>query len=483
MAEAAKPKGRFPRSIPYIIGNEAAERFSFYGMRALLAVFFVQQFAFTDAHANEYVHLFISLTYFMSIIGGILADWYLGKYATIFWLSLVYCAGHLCLALFDTHVNGFLFGLLLITFGAGGIKPSVSANVGDQFDKTNQHLISVMFNWFYFAINVGAFVSSLLTPVLMEKYGPKVAFGVPGVLMGLATFIFWLGRKKYVMVPPTGFKRENFIFINAYALKNMGKRKKGMSLLDVAKEKYSAKSVEGIKSVWQVLAVFAFIPIYWALYDQSASEWVLQAGNMNLNFLGHTWLPAQIQSVNAVLILAFIPLFTYGIYPLVEKIGIKVTPLRKMGAGFIVMILTFVLVAMIQMRIDAGHKPDIAWQILAYAALTASEILVSITGLEYAYTQAPKSMKSTIMSFWLFTVFVGDLFDTLVNQNINDGGFLSHLKGADFYWFFTAILAAFTIVYLIVSKFIKEKSYLIGSEEDPDLAQVAVATNDSVLEH
>ncbi|HET7117609.1 MAG TPA: POT family MFS transporter [Hanamia sp.] len=483
--EAAAPpvKARFPKSIPYIIGNETAERFSYYGMRAILAIFLVSQFNFSDAKSNATVHLFIALTYFMSIVGGLLADWFLGKYATIFWLSLVYCAGHFCLATFDTNVDGFLFGLLLITIGAGGIKPCVSANVGDQFDHTNQSLISKMFNWFYFSINVGAFFSTLLTPFLYQRLGAKVAFGVPGVLMGIATLIFWLGRKKYVRVKPTGFPKKNFIFINAFLLRTFITKKKGESARDIAKQKYSAESLEGVFAVWRVLSVFIFIPIYWALYDQSSSEWVLQAQHMNLNFLSVTWLPSQVQAINPILILAFIPLFSYVIYPGVEKMGISVTPLRKIGTGFIVLASSFLVIAFIQTQIDHGLKPNIVWQLFAYTLLTASEILVSITGLEYAYTQAPKSMKSTIMAFWLMTVFVGDLFDTLVNNNINNHGFLYPLEGsASFYWFFLAILGVFTVTFIIISRFIKEKSYLIESEETLTV-NTDKATNDGLLEH
>ncbi|HVA98282.1 MAG TPA: POT family MFS transporter [Bacteroidia bacterium] len=478
MAEAITKKSRFPKSIPYIIGNEAAERFSFYGMKTLLATFFVHQFLMSDAQSNAKTHLFISITYLMSILGGVLADWYLGKYKTIFWLSLLYCVGHAFLSAFDTQLNLFMLGLLFITIGAGGIKPCVSANVGDQFDHTNQDLISKMFNWFYFAINAGSTVSTLLTPILMLEYGASVAFGVPGILMALATFVFWLGRKKYVYVPPSGYVAANFIAINFYALFNPSKKKeKGESWLDAAKTKFSDESVENMKAVWSALAVFAFFPIFWALYDQNGSEWVLQATKMNLHFMGYTWLPEQIQAINPILILAFIPLFSYLIYPAVEKLGIKVTPLRKIGAGLVVMAITFMVIASIQTKIDAGGQPNIVWQLLAYTLLTASEIMVSITGLEYAYTQAPKSMKSTIMAFFLATVFVGDMFDTLVNMSVSKTGWLSSfadakgMENAKFYWFFFIILSAFTLLFIIVSKNIKEKSYLI---DDPNLVPAEI---------
>ena len=483
---------KMPSAVPYIIGNEAAERFSYYGMKTILTTFIAAQFfshqANPDAHANAITHLFVFSTYFMSILGGVLADSYLGKYRTILWLSLLYVAGQGCLAIFTTNEQLFMLGLLLITLGAGGIKPCVSANVGDQFDKTNQHLLSKMFGWFYFAINAGSLVSTWFTPIFkhlpdqnwggVTVTGPMIAFGVPGVLMAIATFIFWLGRKKYVKVPPKKLTRQNFIFISFYALFNAGKKKKGEGILDVAKGSFPDEAVENIKAVWRVLAVFAFIPAFWALYDQNGSEWVLQATHMNLTtnlgFMSYTWLPEQVQMVNPILILAFIPLFSYIIYPAIEKMGIKVTPLRKIGTGFLFTALSFVVIAFIQTRIDAGETPNIGWQVLAYIIITIAEILISISGLEYAYTNAPPAMKSTVMACWLSTVAVGNLFVTLINANISAGGFLAQLKGANYYWFFFGVVCTFALVFIIVSKRFKETSYMITEDDnavDPNLIE------------
>ncbi len=93
-------------------------------------------------------------------------------------------------------------GLALIAMGSGGIKPCVSANVGDQFTEKNSGLVPKVFQIFYFIINFGSFFSTILTPILKDKYGPEVAFGVPGILMGVASVVFWLGRKRFVRVPP-----------------------------------------------------------------------------------------------------------------------------------------------------------------------------------------------------------------------------------------------------------------------------------------
>jgi POT family proton-dependent oligopeptide transporter len=482
-AEAVATEAKYPRSIPYIIGNEAAERFSFYGMRSILATFLVAQFfnptfnpalqTVAEAKANESTHFFVTLAYTLPFVGGLVADWFTGKYRIILYISIVYCIGHLCLSVFDSNLNGFITGLVLIAIGAGGIKSCVSANVGDQFDKSNQVLLSKVYGWFYFSINAGSVISTILIPWVYANWGPKWAFGIPGLLMALATIIFFLGRKKYVYVPPGGINKNNFVFISVYALFNLGKRQKGQSWLDVAKGEYNSEKVEGVKAVYRVMAVFIFAPIFWAMWDQNLSEWVLQAEKLdrhiNLGFLSFTVLPGQVQTANPIFLLSFIPLFTYFIYPFLDKIGIKTTPLRRIGAGLALTALSFVIIAFVQQSVDAGQHPSVWWQIFAYVVLSAAEVLVSITGLEYAYTQAPKSMKSTMSAIWLLTVAAGNLFDALINGNISEGGFFAHFTGASYYWLFVGICTVFLVVYLFVAPRLKERSYIEEPEEEADV--------------
>ncbi|QHT66566.1 POT family MFS transporter [Rhodocytophaga rosea] len=469
-----KKKGSYPKSVPYIIGNEAAERFSFYGMRSILPIFLVNQFfnparnpalqTVAEAQANEQTHFFVALAYTMPLVGGILADWFFGKYKVILYISLIYCIGHLTLALYENDLQMFTLGLVLIAFGAGCIKSCVSANVGDQFDESNQHLMSKVYGWFYFSINSGSVFATILIPVIYNSYGPAWAFGVPGILMALATLIFWLGRRKYRRVPPAGIQRNNFVFISVYALMNLGKKRKGQHWLDVAKAEYKEESVDGVKAVYNVLSVFAFIPIFWAMWDQNLSEWVLQATKMDLNVFGYTLLPAQVQTVNPAFLLTMIPIFTYLIYPFFDKIGIKTTPLRRIGAGLFLTALSFVVIALIQESIDAGGRPSVWWQILAYFILSAAEVLVSITGLEYAYTQSPKAMKSTMSAIWFLTVAVGNLFVSLVNGSISNKGFFAQLEGATYFWFFVGLMMAFVLLFVLVSGRIKERSYIVREE-------------------
>ncbi len=443
-------KGTFPKSIPYIIGNEAAERFNYYGIRAILSTFLVAQFfnvtkdpALTkvaEAKSNEISHLFVTLSYFMPIIGGLIADWFFGKYKTILYLSIVYCIGCLFIALNINDLSLFQMGLFIIACGAGGIKSCVSANVGDQFDKSNQHLMSKVYGWFYFSINAGSVISNAFIPVLYKYYGPKIAFGVPGLLMVLATIIFWSGRNKYVKVPPSG------IAFNP------------------------AKMKEGLAAASKAIIVFMFIPLFWAMWDQCLAEWVLQATKLDLTvWTGFTLLPEQVQTVNPFFLVSLIPVFTYFIYPNVEKI-VKITPLRKIGAGLFMTALSFIIIAMIQESIDQGGRPSMWWQIMAYFVLSVGEILVSITGLEYAYTQSPKYMKSTMTAIFYLTVSIGNFFVYLINGNIASGGFFSSFTGAEYFWFFVYAMMGQTLIFVIFSKYIKEKSY-IGLDDDSELAE------------
>ncbi len=392
-----------PKGIPYIIGNEAAERFSFYGMKGILVVF-MTQFLFllpgaadgdpmARATAVEHYHTFTSAVYFTPILGALLADIIFGKYLTIMSLSLVYCAGHAVLALMGISdsidpAKTMWMGLILIAIGSGGIKPCVSAHVGDQFGPGNKHLLTKVFGWFYFSINTGAFLSTMLTPWLLEWYGPHYAFGIPGILMAIATFAFWKGRNVFVHIPPGGKRWFDETF-----------------------------SAVGLKAMAKVSVVFLFIAVFWALFDQTGSSWVLQAEDTDRHWLGRTWLSSQIQAVNPIMILVFIPTFQFIVYPAINKFW-KLTPMRKISLGLFVMVGGFAMVAFAQGMIDAGQRPSIGWQVSAYAILTASEVMVSITGLEFAYTQAPKTMKSVIMALFLMSVSLGNIFTAGVNNNI-----------------------------------------------------------------
>jgi len=428
---------RLPPGIPFIIGNEGAERFSYYGMRAILVVFMTQYLLnadgtaamMSDEQAKGWFHLFVSAVYFTPLIGALLADGLLGKYRTIVVLSLVYCLGHLTLALDHTQV-GLAIGLGLIALGAGGIKPCVASHVGDQFGQRNEHLLSRVFGWFYFAINLGAFLSMLATPWLLQVYGASVAFAVPGLLMLVATLLFWSGRRRFAHLPPSGmgFVRELF-------------------------------SGDGLRALGRLSLIYAFVAVFWALFDQTGSSWVLQAQQMDRVLFGFEILPSQMQAANPLLVMLLIPLFSYLIYPAINRC-FALTELRKIAIGMFITVIGFAIPTWIQFQIDQGLSPHILWQLFAYLLLTSAEVMISITCLEFSYTQAPKRMKSFVMAFFMLSISVGNLFTSAVNFFIHNDEGESLLAGADYFLFFTVLMLVTALLFTFVCRFYKGQRYI-----------------------
>ena len=430
---------KLPKGIPYIISNEAAERFSFYGMKGILVIYMTQYLFLTTGEANiseqnakGYFHLFTSAVYFFPIFGALISDIFFGKYKTIIALSLIYCLGHLVLAI-DPSILGLSLGLMFISIGSGGIKPCVSAHLGDQFSKTNSSFISRAYSWFYIAINLGAFTSTLITPYLLKHYSPTIAFAVPGVFMVLATLFFWAGRYKFIHIKPEGKK----------------------TLLELKKS-------NNIKIILKLFTIFIFVSFFWCLFDQTGSSWILQAEKMDREIFGIEILSGQILSTNPIMILIFTPLFFKYLYPKLNNY-IKLNSVNKIIIGFLLTFLSFALITIIQYWIDLGKEVNISWQLLAYAILTSGEIFVSITCLEISYTLAPKKLKTIAVSIFLLSISIGNIYTSVINfYNERDDGSVV-LEGANYFLLFTILMLVITMLFIpFAKKFSKEKILLQG---------------------
>jgi POT family proton-dependent oligopeptide transporter len=552
----------WPKGVKYIIGNEGCERFSFYGMKSILQVHLTVLFIATGMqdelggkHAQEMVHLFVAGVYAFPMIGAIIADRLLGKYHTILWLSLVYCLGHLVLSLAENSIEGMCWGLGLIAIGSGGIKPCVSAHVGDQFGKGNFRLVDRVFQAFYFIINFGSFFATLLIPYIRSKpqniwwlcdhpeYATSVAFAIPGILMFIATIAFWMGRKEFVHVPANpggkiglldsigatllfmGFiglplfgwgllslelnigltvvsivggwfvfqKRQSMmrddgflaVMFHSFAALSNGDNAKAISSVEAeaeaeveansiqrnwffasAAKHFGGDAAEGPRAVLRIISVFFLISVFWALFDQHASSWVRQAKQMNLDvavpefaqrWLGDTipLLPSQIGALNPLMVMALIPFNTFFLYPFITKLGWEMTPLRKMTIGMLMASLAFVVVALIQKQIMIGGEEDmisVMWQFFPYLIMTQAEVMVSITGLEFAYKQAPTRMKSTIMGFWLLSVALGNKLTAVVTA-------LPDMDMLTSFWAFAALMAVAAVLFGIRATFYKGQEH------------------------
>ncbi len=467
-------KAPIPRQIRYIIGNEGCERFSFYGMRNILTVFLVTSLltylpeADREHAAKDVFHTFVIGVYFFPLLGGWLADRFAGKYHTILWLSLVYCLGQACLALFVFNRLGFYVGLGLIALGSGGIKPCVAAFVGDQFDQTNKHRAKVVFDSFYWIINFGSLFASFLMPIFLRQLGPAIAFGIPGVLMFISTVILWLGRKLYVMVPPAPPNPHSFLRVSRDAIA-AGTRGKilaaigvGLAIfslvsipqlgfvisaclalvaiiafgglgvwlqLDSVRETHPEDAISGVRSVLRVLVLFALVTPFWSLFDQKASTWVLQANAMSKP----SWFQSsQMQALNPALVMLLIPFNNLVLYPMLRRFGYEPTALRRMTAGIAFSGVAWIIVGLMQVVLDRGNAFTITWQVLPYVFLTFGEVLVSATGLEFAYSQAPLTMKSAIMAFWNLSVTIGNLWVLVVNLGVQNKTVIDSIKAGGF---------------------------------------------------
>lgn len=607
----------YPPGIAYIIGNEGCERFSFYGMRAILYIYVVALYIgmrgmdpeAAKAGATETVHLFNAAVYALPIIGAIVADRLFGKYRTILWLSLVYCLGHLALAVFESPtwqmemfgevfvdpVQGLYIGLGLIAVGSGGIKPCVSAHVGDQFGRGNWDKLGRIYNAFYFIINFGSAFATIFIPLILgERVVDPVtgiphfagsaswAFGVPGILMGLATFSFWLGRKKFVHVPPHpggllglldvvagsalfmgvfgypvflreltslpvtigicvglvvlfavlfGFRQKLALddgFLTQSMLSLWARLTRAPQELGAvppagtpdlrnhwfygpAARRFGSDAAEGPIAVWRIISVFFLVSVFWALFDQHSSTWIEQAQQMDrlVAFDLTGWLAvgaglgllvglaiflsagerpkarmlglplgllvglavgyaafafgptyelqsSQVPAVNPFMVMILIPLTTFGLYPLLGRVGFEPRPLRRMTLGMLTAGFAFVAVGFLQMRIDAlaahGAKLHVGWQLIPYFIITLAEVMVSITGLEFAYSQAPKKMKSVIMGFWLLNVTIGNLLVALLAG-------LQGLPLVSFFFVFAGLMMAAALLFGLRAAFYSYRDY------------------------
>jgi POT family proton-dependent oligopeptide transporter len=443
-APAARPPDSFPSQVKYIVGNEACERFSYYGMMGILELYLADRMAMGKNEATEVLHLFGTAVYFLPLLGGWLADRWLGRYWTILSISLFYCLGHGTLALFGSSRAGLFTGLALIAFGSGGIKPCVSAFVGDQFGPSQQHLLRKVYGWFYWAINLGAAAAFFTIPWIHVKLGYSWAFGVPGIAMGLATLIFWLGTKHYVRQPPAREQKRLRLFqVIWHALTHQSQKAAGEKFLDVALKRFSPEEVAGARSVTGILIVFATVPMFWACFNQVNSTWVLQGQKMKpFEFLnGET-----MQGAGAVLVMIWVPILTLGLYPLLERLGLRATALRRMSAGMVLGAASFFICGLMQARMDQGQSLSIVWQLVPYFVLEAGEVLLSATAMEFAFEQAPPQLKSIIMGFWLMTI-AGGHFLIAVFTSLNEH--FVHARGASEFYFYAILMLLVAGIFIL----------------------------------
>lgn len=430
--DATQKPTRMPRSTWFIVSTEGCERFSFYGMTSILTLYLQHQLAMGEVGAKWRVHLFNAGVYYLPLLGGFLADKYIGRYRTILGLSLFYCLGHGSLALFEGKEWGIYLGLALIALGAGGIKPCVSAFVADQFTALDERGLSKLYGIWYWAVNLGAALGFAIIPAVAgtwdkdgfhKNWGYSWAFGIPGIFMGIATFIFWLGTPRYIKKPPQ---------IHADAAIDPVQR------------------TEDRKTLLRIVVVLAPILIFWALFYQMNTSWVQQGEKMqSINILGYSLDAQTMQSASSVLVLIFVPVMGVWGYPLMARIGLPTTMVAKMAMGCLGIAISFVMVGLYQNHLDRGGSLSILWQLLAYVPLEIGEVMLSVTGLEFAYANAPTRMKSVVMGVWFCVTASGNVLVAFITW-LNERSW--HMTTEVEYYFYAVLMVFGTAVFVLLAK-------------------------------
>mmetsp|Transcript_12692 Transcript_12692/g.19127 ORF Transcript_12692/g.19127 Transcript_12692/m.19127 type:complete len:584 (-) Transcript_12692:181-1932(-) len=468
------PWSFFPSTVVAILLTETAEKFSYYGFRAILVLYLTKQLNFTESTAISLFAYMTSFATLMPLFGAVISDGYLGKYMTILIFSSIYAVGIGILtgAAYASDVTFTFIGLFLICVGTGGIKPCVSPFGADQLnnvsrnDGANEQLVQKYFSYYYLGVNVGALASFLLMPSIRARFGFSAAFFSSASFMIFALVVFVSKKSEYVMIKPGD---TNHLSVDADGMQRQGTKLTNVMRIYIRMVKIelisrilcnrggiyyrtnvnagetdrvgdedrdtttqngfhgmSQQEVTDAKEVLRVLPVLAAFPAFWMLYDQLGSVWTLQANNMNL----HGIQPEQLGVLNPLLILVFIPLFDQHIYPWCQRRGWSIEPLRRMACGMLLIAISFFMSGLLEAAVEKGdsqanaveaagnngdgYRIDIWWQVPQIIVISTAEILVSVTGLEFVYANSPHSMKSVIMAMYSLTFCIGDLFGGLL---------------------------------------------------------------------
>lgn len=433
-----------------ILVTELCERLTFYVVTANLVLFCSSELKLDSPWPSVKNYLFQGTCYLIPLFGGWLADAYLGRYNTIFGSSLLYVAGTIVLAAVPLNIDinhkklswsdsqkqprlaFFVCALLLIAFGTGGIKANVSPFGADQVEQDGPRAVQTFFNWFYWFINFGSLIAFTLVVKVQEK-NLFEGYAITAGTMFLAMIVFVTGRNKYVVKPPGGSQLSETGKIIYNAIKNRDSPDAKM-WLDNAKSRFGGKytdgQVEDVKSLLRVIPVFTLLIVYWTIFSQMQTTFLIQASYMRLKISTSFTVPAASLSIfDTIAVLIFTPIMDHVVYPLLHYFGIRFTPLRRIGFGMLLAAASVGVAGVVEMkRRETGpfknqmvlnetrnaSNLNVFWQIPQFMLIGISEVLTVITGLEFAYSQAPRCLKGLVMGMFLVTGCLGNYLASLL---------------------------------------------------------------------
>ena len=344
----------------------------------------------------------------------------------------------------------FSFSSFLIfsfSLGSGFTKACTSAFLGEQFAPHQAEKRSRWYSWYYLSIQFAVIAVSIGGPIIIEQqgWGPWGLFVILSASFPIFFPIFLANYRNFRKRAPQGSVYKTFFLILFSCCRNRKRERKGPSMIDNAKYEFEDEQVEDVKSVLSVLVVFTPLPLFWAIFFQMYSVWIAQAKSMNSN-LGSFFLPpATTVTLNPIFDVFLIPLFASVLYPVVGKC-IKVTPLRKMAMGLLFTIASLVTAGFVEIAIyNAKSELSVFWMVPQYFLVSVAEILLSVTVYEFAYTEAPASMKGLVTGCMFFTIALGNGLLAALQLIKTDKRFILNFS-------FAGAVAVIFVIFLFIAK-------------------------------
>ena len=415
--------------------TEMWERFSYYGMRALLIFYLTKHWEFSDASSYLIYGAYTSLVYIMPVFGGMLADQVLGSKKAVTYGAILLVLGHTGMTV-ESEVQIFYLSLALIISGVGFLKPNISTLVGALYEEGDPRRDSG-FTIFYMGINIGAFSATLLCGYLGETYGWAYGFGAAGIgmLFGLVIFLFGQPYLQGLAGPPSNlYKKKNFGISNENWAYISGILMVLVSWFLVQNQQLVGSLLGGFGAIciggWLFYTLLKCPPIerdrlivvgililfslmFWALFEQAGSSLnILTDRGVDRSLLGWTVPASMFQSLNALFIFTLAPFFAMLWIALAKRNMEPSTPL-KFAIGIIFVGLGF-LVLVAGMESSDGVQTAVIWIILIYLLHTLGELCLSPVGLSSVTKLSPQRIVGVMMGMWFFASAAGNYVAGLI---------------------------------------------------------------------
>jgi len=456
-----------PKSLTTLFFTEMWERFSYYGMRALLVLYLVNSLNYSDAEALHIYAIYTGLVYLTPIIGGYLADKYLGTQKTIFIGGITMMLGHFLMA----FPNLLFLGMGLLIIGNGYFKPNISTLLGRLY-KDNDVLRDNGFSIFYIGINLGAFLAPLIIGYVGETVNWHYGFAIAGLGMFAGLIQFYLGQNKIIQEDLSNksknlglgdwllisflslinipiiliiFEINNLINIYAYELLTLS-----ILLIVILFIRKKSKSIfirDDIKKILYISILSLFVIFFWIGFEQAGGSLTLYANNyIDRNLFGFIIPASFFQSINPLIIILLGPLIA-NFWLKIDKSDYKVNTSQKMGIGLIFLSAGFFLI----MYVNNSDATSISlwWLVGVYFLHTLGELCLSPVGLSMVTKVSPKKIASLMMGFWF-------LSSAIANYSAGKLPTILQVNNLDLFTFLTIMSLAAGIILISIAPFMEK---------------------------